>query len=320
MEELRGLVASLDLTSPLLFWTGTALVLLLIFLPLFRKRRGLALDLGYWGRKVEFKSRRVWVFSGLATISSLLMAMALPNPQIATKTSVPKYGKPVMIVIDVSGSMEYRGRPGQEGLSSFEKARGVYDDLLNRNVEADFGLLLYSTEHYVARYFAPENALLEDTLHNEQEISLMSTGTRTAEALAQARRFFSEKVEAEDKAIILISDLNHDLEATMQMAEETERVILAGIRMYVIVVEREGRQAVERHLSQSDMQGVTMVDMNDKYGIDQICREIAAMQSSPIIEEQILAKKSLVPFLVGPALALLSLCLVLSETRFLKIP
>lgn len=319
MEDLRGLVASSDFTSPLYFWIGSALVLLLIFLPLSRKRSGLALDLTYWGREVEFKSRRVWAFSAVVAITSILMAVALTNPQIATKTSVPMYGKPVMIVMDVSGSMEYRGRPGQEGLSSFEKARGVFDDLLSRDVEADFGLLLYSTEHYIARYFTSENELLEDTVHNEEEIRLMSTGTRTAEALAEARRFF-ESVEAEDKAIILISDLNHDLEATMQMAEETERVILAGIRMYVIVIEREGRPAVERRPSQSDMQGAVMVDMNDKYGIDQVCREIAAMESSPIVEEEIVAKKSLVPFFIAPALGLLALCLALSETRFLKIP
>ena len=184
MEELRRLVASSEFSSPLYFWIGSALVLLLIFLPLFRKRRGLALDLAYWGGRVEFKSRRVWVFSVVAAIASILMAMVLTNPQIATKTSVPVYGKPVMIVIDVSGSMEYRGRPGKEGLSSFEKARGVFDDLLSRDVDADFGLLLYSTEYYIARYFASDNELLEDTLHNEEEIGLMSTGTRTAEALS----------------------------------------------------------------------------------------------------------------------------------------
>jgi hypothetical protein len=319
MEELRELVASSEFTYPLYFWIGSPLVLLLIFLPLFRKRRGLALDLTYWGRRVEFRSRRVGVLSVVVAMASILLAMALTNPQIATKPSVPMYGKPVMIVMDVSGSMEYRGRPGHEGLSSFEKARGVFDDLLSRDVEADFGLLLYSTEHYIARYFASDNELLEDTVHNEEEIRLMSTGTRTAEALAKARRFF-ENVEAEDKAIILISDLDHDLEATMQMAEETERVILAGIRMYVIVIEREGRWAVERRPSQSDMQGVTMVGMNDEYGLDQICREIAAMESSPIVEEEILVKKSLVPFLIAPVLGLLTLCVVLSETRFLKIP
>jgi len=319
MEELRRLVASSGFSSPLYFWIGSALALLLIFLPLFRKRRGLALDLAYWGRQVEFKSRRVWVFSAVVVIASILMATVLTDPQIPTKTSIPMYGKPVMIVIDVSGSMEYRGRPGQEGLSSFEKARGVFDDLLSRDVEADFGLLLYSTEHYIARYFASENELLEDTLHNQEEILPMSTGTRTAEALANARRFF-ENVEAEDKAILLISDLNHDLEATMEMAEETERVILAGIRMYVIVVEREGHRAVDEGPSQSQMQGVTMVGMNDEYGIDQICQELAAMESSPIIEEEILSRKSLVPFLIAPILGLLTLCLVLSETRFIKIP
>lgn len=319
MEELRKFVASSEFASPLYFWIGSALVLLLIFLPLFRKRRGLALDLTYWERRVEFKSKRVWVLSVLVAITSILMATVLANPQIVTKPSVAIYGKPVMAVIDISGSMEYRGRPGKEGLSNFEKARGVFDDILSRHVEADFGLLLYSTEHYIARYFAYKNELLKDTLENTDEISLITTGTRTAEALAKARGFF-ENVEAKDKAILLISDLQADIKAIMEMAEEMERDSLAGIKIYVITVEGEGQSAVDKGPSQSQMQVVRMVGMNDKYGIDQICEEIAAMESSPIIEEEILLRKSLVPFLIPPILGLITLCLVLSETRFTKIP
>ncbi|GEM_PF-3092514 len=320
MEGLIKFLAPSEFASPLYFWIGSALVLLLIFLPLFRKRRGLALDLTYWERRVEFKSKRVWVLSVLVAITSILMATVLSNPQIVTRQSAPIYGKPVMAVIDLSGSMEYRGRPGKEGLSSFEKARGVFNDILSRDVEADFGLLLYSTEHYIARYFAFKNELLKDTLENTEEISLIATGTRTAEALAKGRRFFSENVEAKDKAIVLISDLEADPEAIMEMAEEMERDLLAGIKMYVIIIEREGQRAVDKGPSQSQMQGVRMVGMNDKYGIDQICEEIAAMESSPIIEEEILLRKSLVPFLIPPILGLITLCLVLSETRFTKIP
>lgn len=319
MEELRKFLASCEFASPLYFWIGSALVLLLIFLPLFRKRRGLRLDLTYWERRVEVKSKRVWALSILVAITSILMATVLANPQTVTKQSVLIYGKPVMAVIDVSGSMDYRGGAGKEGLTSFEKARGVFNDILSRHVEADFGLLPYSTEHYVARYFAYKNELLKDTLENDEEISVISTGTRTAEALAKARRFFSENVEAKDKAILLISDLYGDLEAMVEMAEEMEADLWVGIKVYVIVM-REEQSAGSTGPSGPQIEEVKWVGMNDKYGIDQICEEIGAMESSPMGEEEILLRKSLIPFLIPPILGLIALCLILSETRFRKIP
>ncbi len=321
MEELTRFLASCEFASPLYFWMGSALVLLLIFFPLFRKRRGLRLDLKYWKGRVEFKGERVWVLWTLIAITSLLMATVLTNPRILTRQSVPIYGKPVMAVIDVSGSMEYRGRPGKEGPSSFEKARNVFYDLLDHNIEADLGLLLYSTEHYIARYFAPKNELLKDTLENTEEVSFISTGTRTAEALAKARRFFSENTEAKDKAIVLISDLEAEPEAILETAEEMERYVWAGIKIYVIFIEREKRSVVaEKPRQLQPTEGVKMVGMNDKDGIDQICAEVAAMESSPVRGEEMLLRKSLIPFLVPPILGLITLCLILSETRFRKIP
>ena len=317
MEELRKFVASSEFASPLYFWIGSALVLLLIFFPLPRRRRGLALDLKYWKRRVEFKSERIWVLSILVAMTSILMVTVLANPQTVTKQSVLIYGKPVMAVIDVSGSMEHLKVTGEEA-SSFQKARGVFNDVLGRDLGADFGLLLYSTENYIARYFAYKNGLLKDTLENDEEISFTSTGTRTAEALAKARSFF-ENVEAKDKAIVLVSDLYGDLEAMVEMAEEMEADLWAGIKVYVIVM-REEQSAVDRGPRRSQIKEVKWVGMNDKYGINQICEEIAAMESSPMGEEEILLRKSLIPFLIPPILGLITLCLILSETRFRKIP
>lgn len=320
MEEVNEFLAACEFDSPLLFWIGTAAALLFLFFPLFKKRRGLALDLGTWQRRVDLRSRRRWVLPVLVAVTTLLMAAVLADPRVATRQSVSIYGKPVMLVIDISGSMEYRGFWGTERFSPLEKARLVFDDLLRRDIKADFGLLLYSTENYVARYFALRQELLADTLENDEEVAFIATGTRTAEALAKARTFFLEKVDAKEKAIVLISDLEADPEAVLQMAEEMERAVLAGIKVYVIVTEADRRRLPGAQASQSPVEGVTMVEMDDGQGIDRICAEIAAMESSPVREEEMPVKKSLVPFLIPPTLGFITLCLALSDTCFRKLP
>jgi hypothetical protein len=253
------------------------------------------------------------------------MAVVLANPQSVTKRSVPIYGKPVMVVIDVSGSMAYVERyPEKEGvaeeISDSEKARRVFDDILSRDLGVDFGLLLYSTENYIARYFASQKNLLKDTLENKEEIYFISTATRTAAALARAHRFFSENIVAKDKAILLISDLKGDRDAMEETADEMERALRAGIKIYVIIIESEKQGMVGARPRLPEIRGVKIAGMNDEYGIVEICQAIAAMELSQIREDEILLRKSLIPFLIPPILGLVVLCLILSETRFRKIP
>ena len=328
MEVLTKFLASCEFASPLYFWIGSALILLLILFPLFRRRRGLRLDLEYWGSRVEFKSKRVWVLSFLVAITSILMAAVLTNPQVATKQSVPLSGKPVMAIVDVSGSMGSEpGRYVTEGAkpvderTNFEKARGVFDDLIGRWPDVDFGVLIYSTESYIARYFAYKNELLKDTMENRKEIDYISTGTRPVEALVKARKFLTDHVKGKDKAIVLISDLDVDFVTLVGISEETQKALLAGIKVYVIVVggEEQGGSYWDPRQSQVK-EGLKIVSMYDKDSIDQICKEISQMQSSPMEEEEVLLKKSLTPFLVSPILGLIALCLILSETRFRKLP
>ncbi len=326
MEELTKFLVSCELASPLSCWIGGAVILLLIFFPVTRKRRGLAIDWHFWKSKVGLRRKRIWVLLILVTMTSILMAMVLANPQNVTKQRVRIYGKPVMAIIDVSGSMDSKPRkrfakdaaPVGER-TNLEKARAVFDDMVRRDLEADFGLLIYSTENYIARYFAFKNELLKDTLENKDEISFISTGTQPSAALGKARRFL-ENMEARDKAIVLISDLDCDLAAIVEMVQEMEKASRAGIKNYVIVIEGGNERAVDGGPRLSQIKDVKAVGINDRHGIDQICSEISEMKSSPIREEETLIRKGLIPFLILPILGLVTLCLILSETLFRKIP
>ena len=328
MEELIEALGSWEFTFPIGLWIGGALLLLLALLQVSRERRGLALDLQYWAGKVRFKSRRVWVMTLLIVATSVLMASALADPQVVVKKQVSIYGKPVMLVIDVSGSMEYRAKPSpidgtapvQEPPSNIEKARAVFYDILSRDLGMDFGVLLYSTEHYIARYFAFKKDLVKDSLDNEEEIAFISSGTRTAGALALARSFLTANVETGGKAILLISDMQGDLEAMVAMAEEMENCTHVGIKVYAVIIQGDDAVASSKRVSPPSVVGVMMVDMNDKWGIDQLCREMAALEDSPVSEEVTPVTRNVTSWLAAAALGLVVLSLVLSESRFRKIP
>ena len=158
MEEPAKFLASCEFATPLYFGIGVALVLLLIFFPWARKRRGLAIDLHYWRPRVAFKSKRVWVLSIPVVIISILMAGVLSDPRIPTRPLASIYGKPVMLVVDVSGSMvaDIGGQPQRTG---FEEAREAFDDFIARRAEVNYCLVIYTTENYVARYFLQERTL-----------------------------------------------------------------------------------------------------------------------------------------------------------------
>ncbi len=326
MEELARWLAACEFPTPWASAAVAAIVLLALLFSLRVRRKALTIDLKYWRQAVAFKSLRVQVYFGLTIPVVLLLALAVVNPQITLRPSLSIYGKPVMAIVDVSGSMESKPKRYVGGVentdmrTSYEKATAIYFDLIGRRPDVNFGLLLYSTENYIVRYFSYKNELLSDTLENREEIDYISTGTRTADALAVARKFMTKNFTGKDKAVVLISDLEADLEAMVQTAEEMERLLWSGIRIYGIVIPNERNQNTDWSASLAGIEQLKLVAMNDKAGIDAICDEISKMSPSPLRQEETVVKTSLVPYLVAPALALVLVSLFLSETRLRKIP
>lgn len=320
MEKLSETLTLWEFASPSWFWIAGALALLFIFFPPLWKRRGITLNLVFW-RKIVLRSRSAWILPVLVVLSTGLIAAALADPQVLTQRTVPIYGKPVLAVIDASGSMGYVGRRGED-LVGFEKAREVLMEVLDRDLEVDMGLLFFSSENYIARYFSSKKDLLKDSLDVTEEMKEISYGTRTASALALARRFFSEKVKAKEMALILISDLQESPSATGETIRELEKIVNGGVKVFIIVMSQEslGNLKETQPPIPIELEGVKIVSMDDLAGISEIRREIVSMASSPIKEDTMLSRTSLVPYLVLPILGLVALCMVLSETCFRRIP
>jgi hypothetical protein len=107
------------------------------------------------------------------------------------------------------------------------------------------------------------------------------------------------------------------------IVSEMTAMTLEGIMPYIIAPsgpEEIAKKAQRQGVDLSLVSELKIVAMDDDEGIDNICKEIATMKMSLIREEEGILKKSMVPYFVIPSLVLFSLCLVLSETRFRKIP
>lgn len=312
MAGLINFFGSWNLASPLFFWLAGALCLLLIFIPWSRRRRGLALELEPLRNRVRLENKRVWMVAPLAVLCVLLIAGALSGPRMTEETTTHVYGYPVMLVVDVSGSMG----AGTNEPSGYEQSLEVFNNLVSLRGNINFGLIIFSAEDYVARYFVNKNELFLDTLQNKADIIDIANGTRPTDALEKSRQFLTQYIEGGGKAIIFISDLNVAGQEATDLAQEITRISLSGINLYILATGEKDLRTAQI----PQVPGVQVIDMNDKAGIDQMLQEIYSMQMPVIREEKSQTEKNLVPFLVLPALAVLTLCLVLSETRFRKIP
>jgi hypothetical protein len=304
------------LAAPEIFWPAAILLLVALFVPLARRRRSLALNARFWLPRVDLRSRRTWWPAVPVVLITLLLAAALAGPEIATRPTSRSYGKPVMVVFDISGSMEMKDF-GQSD-SNLAKGRAALADLFSRNTGASFGLLLFGSENYMARYFTSQPALLQDSVDNRPDPNIES-GTEIAAALGYARAFLTERVDAMDKAMILISDMEQDNKAHLRTGVEIRKALAAGIKVYIIATTQDLQQTLNDIPSEARVTGLTIIAVDDKQGREQIAGQLAAMHSAPLYEDAAV-RRSLIPWLLAPALGLVGLGLVLSETRFRKLP
>jgi hypothetical protein len=314
LEELTTFFSSLRFDSPLYFWIGVTLILFLIFTSLFAKRRGLAIDLKYWKQHVSLNNKRFLILSIPVIISSILLAVTLGNPQWLTRSSTLIVGKPVMVLVDVSGSTAGGNKlhpeiTGREAADTFESLISLRDDI-------SFGLILFSTENYVARYFTYKNELFVDTLENETAIRRLNRDTNTAPALETAREFLTANIDGDDKAIILISDLNLKISDLEDTIVEIKKDIEAGIDVYL--VSTTGNEVYMDRFP--DMDGLIVLDIYDTESVAEMYSALSAMETSPINLDESLYQKNLIPYIGLSMLALMVLCIILSETCFKKIP
>ncbi len=316
MEKLAMFWKSVEFSTPEYFIIAGIVVLLLIFIPLSRRKRGLAIDLDYWQTHISSKGKRVLIMSIPIILISLLLAGALATPQSISRNSKLIVGKPVLMVVDYSGSTSAATEFHPEETMQ-EAAQRVFVNLTDLRADINFALMIYATENYVARYFTYKNELFEGTLDNWEVLIRVSQQTRTADALAAANKFMSENTTVGiDKAIILVSDLDYNANDLPEIERNINEILAGGIKLYIIST--TGNEKTMAQMPQPA--GVTVMSSYDAESISEMYKNLTAMQTSVIRTNETLVKTSIIPVIMLPVMGLFGLCLVLGETRFRKVP
>jgi hypothetical protein len=228
LEKLAMFWESVEFSTPEYFIIAGIGVLLLIFIPLSRRKRGLAIDLDYWQTHISSKGKRVLIMSVPVILISLLLAGALATPQSISRDSKLIVGKPVLMVVDYSGSTSAATEFHPEETMQ-EAAQRVFVNLTDLRADINFALMIYAKENYLARYFTYKNELFADTLDNWDVLMRVSQQTRTADALAAANKFMSENTSmGVDKAIILVSDLDYNANDLPEMERNIDEILAVG--------------------------------------------------------------------------------------------
>jgi hypothetical protein len=288
------------------------IMIILIFLPRYVNKELFAFDLRYWTRKIPLKNNKVWILIIPIIIVVILLAGVFSEPKVAEKQITRVYGSPVMIIVDVSSSMGV----GYTNNTGYDNAYNAFSQLVAERGDVNFGLLLFSEENYIARYFTNKNELFKDSLENEEEILDFATSTNVVDALKTARFFITNNLAGINTAIILISDLDFTKDQWREAILELVLISLDDIDTYVIAT---GNGFAFKN-NFPELSNLKVFDSMESDSIHWIYKELALMKLVPIMEEEDFEKKSIVPFFTIPALIMIIVCIILSETLFRKIP
>jgi Ca-activated chloride channel family protein len=168
---------------------------------------------------------------GLSLSGLLLLAVALAQPQCGTRTELAKrYGADVVVVLDVSRSMEARDvRP-----SRLERARLEVGALLDRLAGDRVGIVVFAGEAFVQCPLTTDYEAARLFLRAVGPDAVPQQGTAVANALLGARQLL-EKAEggARGRVVLLVSDgEDHDGQVHAAVSALAE----AGIRVHVLAV------------------------------------------------------------------------------------
>lgn len=300
MEATVTLSDSLVLASPFLALAVMPVLLLLVWQALARKTYG-----SYELNGLEYLRQhgclsgrwRKLVRATAWTLLVLMLGVMWTAPVLTSES--PLFGsgdqtlhKNFIVAFDMSPSMNlpvtHKGfggedlRAGQGGTTRYETAREALFDFLQRFEGDRFGLILFSTEPFLARWPTTEtgNRFLEvlgDNIRRGSgtQLEAFSSLTNIDKALQLAR----DILDGEEGAIIMISDAEDDVEnlgSAVRMLRES------NIRLYTIGVGIP--EEIIEHLSQqfSADPGFRIFQVDSEAEMREAYRVVGEVEESPL--------------------------------------
>ncbi|WP_309043080.1 vWA domain-containing protein [Marinobacter sediminicola] len=167
-----------------------------------------------------------------------LLVLALARPQhVGEQVQMPVSGRDLMLVVDISPSMEEQDMIIQgRSINRLQAVKGVLNDFIARREGDRLGLILFGTEPYVQAPLTFDLETLEILLQ-ESGIGMAGRATAIGDAVGLATKRLRERPQQQRVVVLLTDGANTAGQITPDKA--TEIAAAAGVRLYTIGIGAE---------------------------------------------------------------------------------
>ena len=267
--------------------------------------------------------------AALRLVALGLVVFGLARPQAYVREEIQLEGIDLMIVLDVSKSMEERDLRPNRMDAALRTVRGFLRGRKNDRI----GLVTFAREAMLACPLTIDYGAL-DTIVAEVKIGeLPAQGTAIGDgvglAVASLRRS-----DAKSKVVVLLTDGDSNVANEMTPEDAIAAAKERGIRVFTVLVGKEAQGPLDPFDLRTQRYGVNpallkrmaeetkgrYLNAADTAALDRVFEEVRATLEKTKRKEVKRTPTELFPYFVIPALALLLLEVLLSLTRWRRFP
>ncbi|MBO6774560.1 MAG: VWA domain-containing protein [Marinibacterium sp.] len=179
---------------------------------------------------------RSWVQMAAALTVWALVVVALAQPErVGQPVEMTRAARDVLLAIDISGSMDARDFPGEDGkpLQRLEAVRNVVKEFVTRRDGDRIALIVFGSKAYVQAPLTEDLTTILDLLDRTQ-VGMAGPHTALGDSIGLAIRTF-EASEIKDRLMILLSD-GSDTASRMSPVNAAEIAAGDGVEIFTIGV------------------------------------------------------------------------------------
>lgn len=259
----------------------------------------------------------------LSVLTILLLVIALSRPQAEMKKREEKVlveGVDIVISLDVSGSMS---DITAQGRTKLDMAREAVTEFIQGRKHDRIGMVIFAGMSIVLCPPTHDYALLLK-FWDKSRLESLTDGTAIGKAVVTALNQLVETegrgpnfVEKKNKIIILVTDGINNIRAVMPLdAANIAKVV--GIKIYTIGVGKDVDEGTLKKMA--SLTGGKYFFITDKEGLINAYREIGELEKEKYEIREYVIYYDLMRYFLIPAFVLFVAEIILSNTRFRKIP
>jgi Ca-activated chloride channel family protein len=274
----------------------------------------------------------------LRSLALLLLIVALARPQLGNKSAeILSEGVDIMLAIDTSGTMEALDfiADGKRD-SRLDAVKRVVNDFVRGRESDRIGMVVFGSNAFLQCPLTLDHGVLLSFL-DKAEVGMAGEYTAIGSAIALGAGRL-KNLPGKEKVMILLTDgINNRGKISPDMAADAARTL--GIKVYTIGVGTKGRapflvstilgdrlQYEYVPLDEETLQGVAKKTgaqyfrATDTEALSKIYERIDKMEKTEVRVKEYTEYFEMYPWFVFPALALVSLELLLKNTALRRIP